>query len=231
MTARTGTCAGAADGQGGSEPTNQAKTALQELSQRIAVCAACPLHLTRTYAVPGEGPADARVMFVGEAPGYNEDKQARPFVGQAGQFLDQLLGLAALRRQDVYITNVVKCRPPNNRDPLPLEMDTCQSWLDAQLAAIQPRVIVTLGRYSLSRFFPQESIGKVHGRILRKGSALVFPIYHPAAALHQEKMRAVIEEDFRKLGALLAHPPAEVPTPPSNKEPEASHEPQQLSLL
>ena len=154
--------------------------------------------------MPGEGPADAEVMFVGEGPGFHEDQQARPFVGPAGKLLDQLLGLGGLKRSDVYITNVVKCRPPNNRDPLPNEVDACRKYLEQQMALIDPKLVVTLGRYSLAWFFPRDSISKVHGHLRRQNGMHFLHMYHPAAALHAGNLRKTIEDDFRKIPQALA---------------------------
>jgi DNA polymerase len=142
-------------------------------------------------------------MLVGEAPGFNEDKQGRPFVGAAGHFLEEVLALAKLRRQDVYITNTVKCRPLNNRDPLPEEMATCRKYLDRQIEVISPKVVVTLGRHSMTSFLPKETIGKARGKLRSANGIALFPMYHPAAALHQPSLRKVIEEDIKKLPALL----------------------------
>ena len=190
----------------------------------MASCHACGLAQQRTQVVPGEGAEDAEVVFIGEAPGYHEDRLGRPFVGPAGAFLDELLALVGLSRDTVYIANVVKCRPPGNRDPMPGEIVACKPWLDRQLEMIQPRVVVTLGRFSLARFLPNESIGKVHGKPRRMGGIVCFPMYHPAAALHQPSLRSVIEADFGLLRALLDDKlAAESYTPP----PEA----EQLSLF
>jgi DNA polymerase len=153
--------------------------------------------------VPGEGSPQAGIMFIGEGPGFNEDRQGRPFIGAAGQFLNELLASIALRREDVFITNMVKCRPPNNRDPFPGEIDTCSAHLDAQIAAIAPKIIVPLGRHALARWFPNESIGKLRARPKTFGELTLFPLYHPAAALHNGGLRSTIEEDFMKLGELL----------------------------
>jgi DNA polymerase len=162
--------------------------------------------------VPGEGRIDADVMFIGEAPGYYEDQQGRPFVGAAGQFLEQLLESIGLKRSDVFIANVIKCRPPSNRDPLPAEIDTCAAWLDEQIDIIQPKVIVTLGRYSLGRYFPGQPISRIHGQARKvpltpntggSVSLWVVPMYHPAAALHQGSLRRVIEEDFKRIPAYV----------------------------
>jgi DNA polymerase len=143
-------------------------------------------------------------MLIGEGPGWHEDQQGRPFVGAAGKFLNELLGLAGLNREDVFITNVVKCRPPGNRDPLPDEIAACAPYLERQIAAIDPDVIVTLGRFSMSRWFPGEKISKIHGQPRKDGRRLIVPMYHPAAALHQGALKAVIEEDFAKVPKFLA---------------------------
>jgi DNA polymerase len=166
-------------------------------------------------------------MFIGEAPGFNEDKQGRPFIGQAGQFLGELLASIGLERSSVFIANVVKCRPPNNRDPLPEEITACDHFLQTQIAAIQPKMIVTLGRFSMAKFFPGESISRIHGQERRRNGMIYVPMYHPAAALHQPALRKVIEEDFRKLPGLLA-------TLQVNPEPEPSAPPPsgtQMSFL
>jgi DNA polymerase len=192
--------------------------ALRALAAEIGACPKCDLARTRTHAVPGEGRPDADIVFIGEGPGFYEDQQARPFVGPAGKFLDELLASIGLRRQDVYIANVIKCRPPGNRDPLPAETAACKPWLDRQLDIIDPKVIVTLGRFSMSRYFPGQSISKIHGQPRRFGEVTVVPMYHPAAALHQASLRRVIEQDFQRLPALLAEALKE---PPKPREPEA----------
>jgi DNA polymerase len=179
------------------------ETTLGELHQLIKRCPDCDLSQTRTQAVPGEGPDNAEIMFVGEGPGYYEDKSGRPFVGNAGKFLDELLGHAGLDRKDVYITNVVKCRPPQNRDPLKDEIDACDTWLRRQIELINPRVIVTLGRISMGKFFAGESISKVHGQPRTLDDRTIVPMFHPAAALHQERFRSLIVEDFKHLPEIL----------------------------
>jgi DNA polymerase len=199
---------------------------LEELHQRIASCPDCDLCRTRTHAVPGEGPPNAEVLFVGEAPGFYEDQQARPFVGPAGRFLDELIASIGLRRDQVFITNVVKCRPPNNRDPLPGEIDACRKHLQRQIELIQPRIIVSLGRYSLAWFFPREAISKVHGQAKVRDGVYFIPMYHPAAALHAGNMRKVIEEDFRKIPAVLERARE---APPEQAAPEP--QPEQMRLL
>ena len=199
---------------------------LEELHQRIASCPDCDLCRTRTHAVPGEGPPNAEVLFVGEAPGFYEDQQARPFVGPAGRFLDELIASIGLRRDQVFITNVVKCRPPNNRDPLPGEIDACRKHLQRQIELIQPKVIVSLGRYSLAWFSPREAISKVHGQAKVRDGVYFIPMYHPAAALHAGNMRKVIEEDFRKIPAVLERARE---APPEQAAPEP--EPEQIRLF
>ncbi len=177
--------------------------AFQELYARIASCPDCGLCKTRTRSVPGEGPENAEILFVGEGPGYHEDQQARPFVGPAGKFLEDLLASIGLRRPDVYITNVVKCRPPQNRDPLPVEIEACRKYLDRQIEVIRPRVLVTLGRYSLAWFFPRDTISRVHGQIRERDGIHFLHLYHPAAALHAGGLRKVIEEEFKRIPQAL----------------------------
>lgn len=176
---------------------------LEALYAAINACQECDLCQTRTHAVPGTGPATAEIMFVGEGPGFHEDQQAQPFVGAAGKFLDELLASIGLQRTDVYITNVLKCRPPGNRDPLPNEVDACRKYLLRQIELIDPKLIVTLGRFSLSWFFPRDAISKVHGHLRRLNGRHFMHMYHPAAALHAGNMRKVIQEDFLKLPAAL----------------------------
>jgi DNA polymerase len=166
-------------------------------------CTQCSLAKGRTRVVPGEGPEDAEVMFIGEAPGQNEDRQGRPFVGAAGQFLEELIGLAGLKRSEVYICNVIKCRPPGNRDPLPVEIQACSAWLDEQIRLVRPKTIVTLGRFSMSRWFPGQSISRIHGQPAKHGDVTVYPMYHPAAALHQAALKETIQNDMRALGRML----------------------------
>ena len=156
-----------------------------------------------TSLVPGEGPEDAQIVVVGEAPGASEDKAGRPFVGSSGRRLDELLGMAGLRREDVFITNVVKGRPPGNRDPKADEVAHSWPWLEAQLAAIEPELVVPLGRHALRRFAPELKIGEVHGRPVEVDGRRLFPLYHPAAALHNQSLRATLEEDARRLGEHL----------------------------
>jgi uracil-DNA glycosylase len=200
-------------------------SALTELYEQIKICHKCDISRSRTNAVPGEGPENAEIMFIGEAPGWNEDKQGRPFVGQAGQFLDTLLASINLDRKKVYIANVIKCRPPENRDPLPTEIQNCAPWLEKQVELLKPKMIVTLGRYSMAKYFPGKSISKIHGTALNQNGVIYFAMYHPAAALHQGNLRQVIENDMKKIPAILeANKPEPIEKP---KEPPA----QQLNLF
>jgi DNA polymerase len=180
-----------------------ADTELRQLAATIQSCTDCQLHQARKLAVPGEGPSDASVMFIGEGPGFHENEQGRPFVGAAGRFLEELLAGVGLTRQQVFICNVVKCRPPGNRDPLPEEIDACSKYLEAQIRLINPRIIVTLGRFSMTRFFPGARISAIHGKARQLGGRTVVAMYHPAAALHQPSLRTTVEADFAALGPLL----------------------------
>jgi uracil-DNA glycosylase family 4 len=177
---------------------------LADLYAEVEACRKCALWQGRTLAVPGEGPDDAQIVFIGEAPGYHENRLGRPFVGAAGKFLDQLLDSIGMRREDVYICNVIKCRPPKNRDPLPNEVEACRSFLERQIDLIHPRLIVTLGRHSMATWFPKASISKIHGRPAQFGELVVLPFFHPAAALHQPKYRADIERDFTRIPEILS---------------------------
>ncbi len=177
---------------------------MDQLREQIAGCTACELYRGANCAVPGEGPVPAEVMLIGEAPGYHEDRQGRPFIGAAGQFLNELLRSIGLDRSEVYITNVVKHRPPGNRDPLPDEIAACSPYLDRQLALVRPKLVITLGRFSMARWFAGQRISQIHGQPKRFGPLVVVPMYHPAAALHQGALRGAIEEDFAKLPKILA---------------------------
>lgn len=176
---------------------------LQEIAEQTRVCTRCKLHHSRKNAVPGVGTPDTRVMFIGEGPGFHENEQGLPFVGAAGNFLEELLSDAGLTREAVFITNVVKCRPPGNRDPEPDELNACKTYLERQIAAINPDVIVTLGRVSMGYFIDQGKISGIHGRDFWSHGRMVVAMYHPAAALHQPSLRTVVKEDFAKLPALI----------------------------
>ena len=177
---------------------------LDELRVQVESCRRCPLCDGRTQTVFGVGNPHARVMFIGEAPGKNEDLQGEPFVGAAGHYLNELLGCAGLRREDVFIANVLKCRPPGNRDPRPEEIQTCTPFLREQTRTIDPEVLVTLGKFSTQFVLKtQMGITRLHGRVQRAGKFLVFPIFHPAAALCDGAKREALENDFVTLGQLL----------------------------
>ena len=182
-----------------------AEETLALIASEVSGCTNCALHKTRIKSVPGEGPANAEIMLIGEGPGANENMQGRPFIGQAGKFLDELLKQAGLNRSDVWICNVVKCRPPDNRDPLPDELAACDLYLERQIAAINPRIIITLGRFSMGKFAqrPGVKISQVHGQMYRKGERFVIPMFHPAAALHQAALKPAILADFARLPQLL----------------------------
>lgn len=203
---------------------------LEEISLRVKECTDCPLHRERTNAVPGEGPDNAEVMFIGEGPGFHEDRQGRPFVGAAGQFLEGLLASIGMTRQQVFIANMIKCRAPENRDPSPSEMASCSKYLDRQIELLNPKLIVTLGRFSLSRFFPGESISRARGKVREKDGRLIYPVMHPAAGLRRQELRSAIIRDFLEipdilLNAVKPEPTALVPQP----QPEPA--PEQLNLF
>ena len=198
---------------------------LTDLVAEVTVCTQCILSKSRLKAVPGEGPANADIMFIGEGPGFHENHQGRPFVGAAGQFLDELLKSIGLKREDVYITNVVKCRPPGNRDPLPEEIEACKQYLDRQIAIIKPKVIVTLGRFSMARAFPNAKISAIHGQPRKIDGIVYVPMFHPAAALHQPSLRKTVEEDFKQLPQILADMDRVA------EEPKPDDDVQQLSLF
>ncbi len=214
---------------------------MNALAAEISVCRNCMLHLTRDKAVPGEGNVRTKILFIGEGPGANENATGRPFVGQAGNFLNQLLAIAKVKRQEVFITNVVKCRPPSNRDPLPEELSACAKFLNRQIELINPPVIVTLGRFSMARYFPLQRISAIHGQGQWVNGRLIIPMFHPAAALHQPSLRAAIEHDFSLLPAYLEQaqehldpkPVEEVRQEEKPAEPETPEtgEAEQLSLF
>ena len=212
---------------------------LAEVAAEVKVCTACDLYKGTKNGVPGVGNAHAEIMLIGEAPGFNEDRQGLPFVGAAGHFLDELLGEAGLRRSDVFITNVVKHRPPENRDPLPEEIRACTGYLTRQIAAIDPKVIVTLGRYSMARFFGDARISKIHGQIKIVDGRVVVAMYHPAAALHQQTLRQILIDDFHAavpaaldVAHKLAAPGGSQPTRPGDEKSDAdAAPPEQLSLF
>ncbi len=195
------------------------KEGLDELNKKMLQCSSCALRGTCRTVVPGEGSAEAEIMFIGEGPGQREDELGRPFVGQAGKFLDELLATISIKRENAYIANVIKCRAPGNRDPLPEEAVACWPWLVKQIKIIDPKLIVLLGKHAMERFFPNQKISQIHGKALRRnipeiGPCVFYALYHPAAALYQGSMRSVLIEDFKKIPAVLeaAKKQAEIPT-------------------
>ena len=196
---------------------------LQEIAQEVEKCQQCPLYKRANRGVPGEGNPDARIMFIGEGPGYWEDQKGIPFCGAAGNLLDELLQTIELEREEVFIGNVIKHRPPGNRDPFPQEIEACRSWLDKQIEIIQPEIIVTLGRFSMAKFLLNTMISRIHGQSqsveFQGRKAMIMPMYHPAAGLRRGEILEDLKTDFLKLGELLKSPP----------KPEPSRE--QLSLV
>lgn len=215
------------------------KDLLDQVAAEVRECQQCQLSVSRKNAVPGEGLATTEVMFIGEGPGFYENEQGRPFVGPAGNFLNELLQRAGLQREKVFITNVVKCRPPGNRDPLPEELEACSQFLDRQIAAINPLVIVTLGRYSMGKFMPNVRISDVHGQSRWVNGRLIVAMFHPAAALHQPSLKNAVLEDFNRLPGFInlartnrdkmqaVQSPVEIEIEPQTKE----EPPTQLSLF
>lgn len=210
-----------------------AEETLAQIAKEVTVCTNCALHHTRKKSVPGEGPATAEIMFIGEGPGFHENEQGRPFVGAAGKFLDQLLAQAGVTRADVWIGNVVKCRPPENRDPLPEELAACDKYLERQIQAINPSIIVTLGRFSMNKFFPGAKISAVHGQMKKVGERYVIAMFHPAAALHQAALKPAILADFAKLPELLNEARAGLgkSVPVMKVEEEQQDDPKQMSMF
>jgi uracil-DNA glycosylase family 4 len=210
-----------------------ADEALAQISKEVAVCTKCPLQHSRKHAVPGEGPATSEIMLIGEGPGFHENEQGRPFVGAAGNFLNELLAQAGLKRSDVWIGNVVKCRPPNNRDPMPEELAACNNYLERQIQAINPKIIITLGRYSMGKYMPGAKISNIHGQMRRIGERFVIAMFHPAAALHQGSLKPAIMADFAKLPQLLEQARAALAksTPGVEESEEPPEEPKQLNLF
>jgi DNA polymerase len=209
-----------------------AEESLQQVASEVSVCTSCVLHKTRKKSVPGEGPANSEIMFIGEGPGMNENEQGRPFVGAAGQFLVQLLAQAGLKREEVWIGNVVKCRPPDNRDPMPEELSACNVYLDRQIEAINPRIIVTLGRFSMGKFFLNAKISAIHGQMRKVGDRFAIAMFHPAAALHNVNIKPQILADFARLPQLLEVARKEfAKSAPNAVKEEPKEDAKQLSLF
>jgi uracil-DNA glycosylase len=210
------------------------REALKHVYEQARGCQRCPeLAATRTQVVFGAGNADADLMFVGEAPGANEDRMGRPFVGQAGKLLSQLLVEVGLERADVFITNVLLCRPPGNRDPAPVEIQSCQDYLFRELELIEPKVVCTLGNFATKLLRGDNAgISRVHGhdevRVLGPRAVRLYPLFHPAAALYTPRMLEVLREDFARIPDLLAQPVPEQPAPP---EPEPAPEPEPVAAI
>jgi uracil-DNA glycosylase family 4 len=208
-----------------------AEETLAQIAKEVSVCQKCALYHSRKLSVPGEGPAHSEIMFIGEGPGFNENEQGRPFVGAAGKFLEELLAQAGLKRSDVWIGNVVKCRPPGNRDPLPEELAACNEYLERQIAAIDPRIIITLGRFSMGKYMPGAKISSVHGQMRRIGDRFVIAMFHPAAALHQAALKPSILNDFAQLPKLLEQARAALKRSAPSPLEEPKEEPKQLNLF
>jgi uracil-DNA glycosylase family 4 len=207
-----------------------AEETLARIAREVSACQKCARYHARQKSVPGEGPADSEIMFIGEGPGFHENEQGRPFVGAAGQFLDELLAAAGLERPKVWIGNVVKCRPPGNRDPLPEELAACNVYLEQQIAALNPKIIITLGRFSMNKFMPGAKISGVHGQMRRVGERFVIAMFHPAAALHQAALKPAILHDFAQLPKLLEQARAALKHfAPAAEEPQ--EDPKQLSMF
>ncbi len=207
---------------------NNANSELEHISNQIKACQLCPLGQMRTHAVAGEGPANAEILLVGEGPGYHEDQQGRPFVGQSGKLLEHLLATIHLTRELVFITNIIKCRPPNNRDPLPQDIDACTPYLHQQIALINPLLVVTLGRFSMAQFFPPNArITRVHGQPLRQDGRTIVPMFHPAAALRNPQWQDDMVSDFAQIPALLEEANRER----EDKRPDEPDDLEQLSLF
>ncbi len=203
------------------------------IEEKVAACELCRLASNRTLTVPGDGNPNAELMFIGEGPGANEDRQGHPFVGQAGKLLDRLLDEIDLARTDVFVTNVIKCRPPNNRDPEPDEIAACEPYLAKQLRGIRPKLVVPLGRFAMNYFLPRATIGRSHGQVVQSGDWLIFPVYHPAAGLRQTRMLNVLREDFRRIPEILTNAQRPVLRDPDTQLTKAmkTTQGQQLSLL
>lgn len=206
---------------------------LAQIAKEVSVCMNCVLHESRKKSVPGEGPADAEIMFIGEGPGFHENEQGRPFVGASGKFLDQLLAQAGVTRSEVFIANVVKCRPPENRDPLPNELTACDQYLERQIEAINPSIIVTLGRFSMGKYMKGAKISQVHGQMQKIGERYVIAMFHPAAALHQAALKPAILADFARLPELLQEARTALgrSAPPARRTALKEADPKQLSLF
>ena len=203
---------------------------LEEIADLVRHCTGCALWQGRTNAVPGEGSADAELMFIGEGPGFHEDRLGRPFVGAAGQLLEGLLASIGTSRERVFIANMLKCRPPQNRDPLPAEMAACSQYLNRQIELVNPKLIITLGRFSMARFFPGESISRMRGTVREKDGRSIYPVMHPAAALRRQEFRTTLIEDFKAIPDILAGLSQAAP-PGAEADQQEAPPPEQLNLF
>ena len=203
---------------------------LEEIADLVGRCTGCALWRGRTNAVPGEGSADAELMFIGEGPGFHEDRLGRPFVGPAGQLLEGLLASIGTSRERVFIANMLKCRPPQNRDPLPAEMAACSQYLNRQIELVNPKLIITLGRFSMARFFPGESISRMRGMVREKDGRSIYPVMHPAAALRRQEFRTTLIEDFKAIPDILAGLSQAAP-PGAEADQQEAPPPEQLNLF
>ena len=208
-----------------------AEEALALIAKEVSSCQKCALYRSRKLSVPGEGPVNSEIMFIGEGPGFHENEQGRPFVGAAGTFLNELLAEAGLKRSEVWIGNVVKCRPPGNRDPLPEELAACNGYLERQMTVINPKIIITLGRYSMGKFMPGVKISQVHGQMRRVDGRFVIAMFHPAAALHQVALKPAILKDFSQLPNMLEQARAALKRAVQETPEGPKEEPKQLTLF
>jgi uracil-DNA glycosylase family 4 len=208
-----------------------AEETLAQIANEVSTCKKCALCTSRKLSVPGEGPANSEVLFIGEGPGFHENEQGRPFVGAAGNFLNELLSEAGLKRSEVWIGNVVKCRPPGNRDPLTEELSACNEYLERQIAAINPKIIITLGRFSMAKYMPGAKISAVHGQMQRAGDRFMVAMFHPAAALHQAALKPAILKDFSQLPRLLEQARNALKRSASLAAETPKNDPKQLSMF
>ena len=212
---------------------------LADIAAEVIACQRCPLAATRTNAVPGNGDPSSPYLFIGEAPGFHEDAQGLPFVGNAGGVLNRLIEGIGLQREEVFVTNIVKCRPPDNRDPEPAEIDACSDYLRRQIDVMAPDAIVTLGRFSMNHFIPGERISRIHGSSRLVDDRVIIPMYHPAASLHQPSLAQTLTDDFRRIPEAVAaarEQAAATPPPAPDASTDTQSEPdpdnlRQLSLF
>jgi uracil-DNA glycosylase len=212
---------------------------LADIAAEVTACTRCPLAETRTNSVPGNGDPTSPYLFIGEAPGSNEDAQGLPFVGNAGNVLNRLIEGIGLEREEVFVTNIVKCRPPDNRDPEPAEIDACSGYLRRQIELMDPEAIITLGRFSMNHFIPGERISRIHGSSHEVDGRIIIAMYHPAASLHQPGLADTLAEDFRQIPEVVAAArartePAPSPDPESTSATDPDSEPdnpRQLTLF